>query len=849
MSVTRPRRTARNCRAVYALLLGGWLGWLAPAALGSPSPLEQGGLSTAQPDVRGVLDQYCVACHNQALLTADLALDTVDALNPSADPETWERVITKLRAGMMPPGGVTPRPDPESYKAVAGWLEAELDQAWAADPRPNPGRVNAVHRLNRTEYNNAINDLLGLQVDVRDQLPGDETSDGGFDNVADALTISPLHMERYLSVARRVTRLATGLPPFGPGSERYVADDVKPQDVRMDEDLPFGSRGGLAVHHDFPVDGEYAISVRFQKNYAGYVRGMGWPQELDIRLDGTLIKRFTVGGGARAFRPAADSYGGAGAGFGWAGSPEWEAYMQIHANQGVEVRVPIQAGRRVLGVSFVRDIRKDEQLVPQPPQQVRGQIDAFNHDYMGLAGVLEVYIDGPYEAGGTATDTDSRNAIFTCQPEVDEEEEACATEVLSRMARQAYRRPVTSDDITTLLRFFDFGREESGSFDHGIQFALERILVDPDFLLRIVRDPVSDVAGEGEPYALSDLEIASRLAFFLWGSVPDETLLELAAEGRLTAPPILREQVRRMLADPRAARALVQGFASQWLNLRLMDSLDLQDDIYIEFDHNLREAMERETELFVESTFREDRSVVELLSADYTYLNERLARHYDIPNVTGSHFRRVKLPDSAERGGLLGHASLLALTSYPDRTAPVLRGKWFLENMLGVKVPPPPPNIDTSLDSEEGGAAVGSKSIRDRLAMHRSNSLCASCHSFLDPLGFALEGYDSAGGRRSVDELGNPVEETGAWPTGEQVVGLPGLREKLLEQEEQFVRTLTGKLMQYALGRELEFYDWPAVRTIVRDASAAHYPWSSIILGIVESPQFLNRAGPAESGR
>ena len=869
----QPGRTSRaGYAATYALVLSTGIAGVALVGLGSSSSLEpvapfygpglhwiqtavaEGEATTDEPDVRAVLNTYCVACHNQALFTADLALDTVDASNPSSHPETWEKVITRLRTGTMPPGGV-PRPDPETYQAVAEWLEQELDQAWASSPNPNPGRITSVHRLNRTEYNNAIRDLLALDVDVKSQLPGDETADGSFDNMAVNLTISSTHMERYLSVARQVTRLATGLPP-APGAERYVTSDDKRQGDRMSEDLPLGSRGGLAVRHHFPTDGEYVISLRLQENYANYMKGMGWQQEIDVRLDGELLERFAVGGGGEPFRPGPHSYEGAGGGPGWAGSPEWEEYMQVTSVEGLSVRVRVPAGPHLVGVSFPRDVWEDESFLPQPSKQARGQADAFNANRMGYAGVRELHIEGPYEAAGIARDTPSRRQIFICEPEIEAEEEACASRILSRMARRAYRRPVTDEEVQDLLGFFRFGRDDGGSFDHGIQFGLERILADPSFLLRVYRDPPSEQPapqrqGSGalaaqeltvdqEAYPLSDLEVASRLSFFLWSSIPDNALLDLAEQGRLTDPQVLREQAKRMLADSRAIDALVGDFASQWLTLRRLGDHTLRARLYIDYDGNLREAMGKETELFIASTIREDRSVLDLLGADYTFLNERLARHYKIPNVSGGHFRRVTLPNLEERGGLLGQASLLAVTSYPDRTTPVLRGKWLLENILGMDVPPPPPNVDTSLDTDEPSTA--SLPIRELLARHRKDPMCASCHSILDPMGFALEGYDAAGGLRTIDEKGNPVDDIGRWPTGVEIEGLSGLRTMLLGQGEQFARTVTAKLMSYAVGRELEYFDRPAVRSIVNDAEPGGFRWSSIILGIVESPQFLTRA-------
>jgi hypothetical protein len=458
---------------------------------------------------------------------------------------------------------------------------------------------------------------------------------------------------------------------------------------------------------------------------------------------------------------------------------------------------------------------------------------------MDHASVSAVQIGGPYQIAGPAKDTPSRRAIFVCQPKVQTEETACATKILSRMARLAYRRPVSDRDVRTLLEFFANGREDGGSFDSGIQYALERLLVDPDFLLRVHRDPAT-VAGGRSVYRLSDVEIASRLSFFLWSSIPDERLLDLAERGQLTRPPILEQQVRRMLADPRALGALVDNFAAQWLNLRRVGEVLVDPDKYPDFDDNLLQAFKKETELFVASTLREDRSVKDLLNANYTFVNERLARHYGIPGIYGSRFRRVTLTNAEQRGGLLGEGALLATTSYPDRTSPVLRGKWLVNNIFGLPVPPPPPGVDTNLADPKPGAAP--VSIRERLAQHRANPSCASCHSLIDPLGFALENFDAIGGWRTIDESGTPVDASGTTASGAKVEGLSGLRALLLAEPEQFPRTVTEKLMAYALGRRLEYYDRPTVRRIVRDAAARDYRWSSLVLGIVESPAFLMRA-------
>jgi mono/diheme cytochrome c family protein len=837
-----PARTAAGLR-VLALIAGAGvtltLSGVRIAARPRPNPAQ----AISVPDrasPRALVDQYCVSCHSARLRTAGLDLETLDLTTPGPNAETWEKVIAKLRAGSMPPPG-RPRPDNATYHATASRLEREVDRAWEA--KPNPGRIAAVHRLNRAEYNNAIRDLLALDVDVKPLLPGDETADGSFDNFADSLSISTSHLERYLSVARQVTRLAVGLPPASPGLERFEIPLFVMQDDRQSEDLPLGSRGGMAIRHDFAVDGEYLVKIRLQRQYQDYLKGMGWPQQLDVRLDGKLLKRFSVGGKAQG-RAAAASYAGDGEP-GFAGDDSWEKYMQVGGDAGLEVRAPIAAGPHIVGVSFVRELWEPEGL-PQPLQ--RGRVIANDQVYMDHANVGSVSIGGPFSGLGARDsrlieNTPSRRAIFICRPasveriqsrrsspEIDASEVGCATKILSRMARLAYRRPVTSADTNTLNGFFDEGRRDTGTFDGGIQFALERLLVDPDFLLRVYRS-----TGR-----LSDLEVASRLSFFLWSSIPDDRLLTLAERGQLTKPAILEQQVRRMLADPRAVDALVGNFAAQWLNLRRVEEVVVDPERYPNYDLSLLQAFQRETELFVGSTIREDRGVASLLDADYTFVNERLARHYGIPGIYGSRFRRVTLPNHDERGGLLAHGALLATTSYPDRTSPVLRGKFLLNNIFGLPVPPPPPGVDTNLENKPGAA---SKTIRERLAQHRQNPSCSSCHSVIDPLGFALENFDVIGGWRTIDEAGKPVDASGATVGGDKVDGLGGLRALLLARPEQFPRTVTEKLLSYALGRRLEYSDQPAVRKIVRDAAPGGYHWSSLILGIVESPPFLMRAG------
>ena len=699
--------------------------------------------------IQGVINNYCISCHNEKARVAGLALDGLDASNPASHPEVWERVVEKLRAGSMPPPG-RPRPDKVTYRTAANGLEAELDRAWAA--RPEPGRIGAVHRLNRTEYGNAIRDLFGLDplsIDITSQLPGDETADGSFDNFADVLSISTSHLERYMSVARQVTRRAAGLAPPNPVIHTFEVPLHATQEDRESEDLPLASRGGIAVRYHFPVDGEYTIVIRLQRNYQDYIKGMGWEQHLDVRLDGKLLKRFAVGGRAQG-RAAGASYAGDG-GPGFAGAPEWEKYMQIDGDADLKLRLPVAAGSRVVGVSFAREFWMPQGL-PQPLQ--RGRVITNDEVYMGNANLASVQIGGPYSAEslkGKEQPGQGNPRVFLCYPRAASEEKSCATKIFSRLARLAYRRPVNSADLQGLMTFFESGRRDGGSFDAGIQFALERMLVDPDFLLRVYLEPTPSVPS-ARVYRLSDIELASRLAFFIWSSIPDETLLSLAEKGRLSDPAVLEQQVKRMLADARGVEALVDDFASQWLNLRRITEVVVDPRRYPHYDLTLMAAFKRETELFVGNGIRADRSVIELLSADYTFVNEKLARHYGIPGIYGSRFRRVTLPNRDQRGGLLAHGSLLATTSYPDRTSPVLRGKFLLDNIFGLSVPPPPPGVDTNLPAAAPGAPP--PSIRQRLAAHRSNPSCASCHALIDPLGFSLENFDVIGGWRGVDESG-----------------------------------------------------------------------------------------------
>lgn len=778
-------------------------------------------------DAQQLVNTYCVACHNDVLATAEFSVQGIDFDNPGDHAESLEKVIKKLRSQMMPPAGM-PRPDFETYGLMTTWLETELDAAWAASP--NPGRATPLHRMNRYEYNNTINNLLGIDVDVMDLLPGDPTADGSFDNIAASLPFTTAHMERYMSVAREVTRLATGLPPVGPSVATYEIPLYMSQDWRQTEDMPFGSRGGVSVNHYFPVDGEYEIKVALETNYQDYIKGLGWAQLLEVRLDGRLLQRFSIGGEAPG-TPAPLSFSGTGE----PGSTDWEQYMLYQAGEGLEVRVPVTAGPHTITASYVRQQVEDEGI-PQPRQG--GRLPANDEAYLAYQKVHAVEIGGPFIAMGNATDSPSRRAIFSCYPEQVSEEQDCAVEILERLARQAYRRAVTDEDLALLLGFFNDGREQGGRFDEGIQFALEYLISDPEFLIRSYQQP-SQVAAN-ELYQLSDNELASRLSFFLWSTAPDEELLRLAENDQLSNPAIYEQQVRRLLADKRAVSTLVEDFAAQWLNLRRLEEVNINTVLFPDYDVSLIEAFARETEMFVAESIKADDSIMELIGAEHTYVNERLAQHYGIEEVYGSRFRRAALPDRNQRGGLLAQGALLTVTSYPGRTSPVLRGKWLLDNMLGTPPPPPPPNVPILAEAASGDSPT---SIRERLAQHRVDPVCSSCHVVIDPIGFALENFDVIGAWREFDEAGNPVDPNGNYPGGIEFTGFADLRDWMMDRPDQFAHTLTEKLMTYALGRRVEHYDQPVIRQIVREAAQQDYRWSAIVLGITQSPPFtMSRA-------
>ena len=784
------------------------------AAQIQPTP-QTPALSSSPVVPRAVIDTYCVSCHNDRLKVAGLALDNADADHAGARAELWEKVLRKLRAREMPPPG-RPRPDAATYAAMTALLEKTLDDAASANP--NPGRV-AVHRLNRTEYKNAVRDLLGLQIDSKSLLSADEADQEGFDNVASVLSVSPALLEGYLSAARTISRLAVGDPTINPVADVFKILTAEVQDERTREDLPFGSHGGTAIPYHFPLDGEYQIKVLLRRQLYLYIIGMGEPHQMDIRLDGVLIKRFEVGGKARGMTMP-ESFAG-----NTQGDPEFEEYMHT-ADAGLEVRLPVKAGTHNVGVSFVRRFWEPEGVL-QPAQ--RGFARTTNELYHGYPAVASVAIAGPYQTAGMTGDSPSRRKIFVCRPKDAISEEPCARKILSTLATRAYRRPVTEPDVQTLLGFYQEGRA-GATFDAGIQRGLERVLAAPSFLFRIERAPAK--AAAGSVYRLNDVDLASRLSFFLWSSIPDDELLNTAIAQKLKQPAVLEQQVRRMLADPRS-RALVDNFVNQWLQMSKLTGLVPDVDAFPDFDENLRQAMRQETEEFVASQMREDRSVLDLLTANYSYVNERLARHYAIPNIYGNHFRKVTFGDGV-RGGLLGQASVLTVTSYPNRTSVVLRGKWLLANILGAPPPPPPADVPSL---KEPGQEGQPRSLRDRMEQHRNNPACAGCHQRMDPLGFALENFDALGKWRTAAD-GEKVDASASLPDGTTFEGIAGLRNLLLKHKDDYVRTLTEKLLAYSIGRGIEYYDLPAIRKITRESAKSDHLWSSLVLGIVRSTPF-----------
>jgi len=750
---------------------------------------------------RSTIDQYCVACHNDALLTANLSLQGLDIANLNDNGVLWEKVLRKLRNREMPPAGM-PRPDPDTYNALVAYLDSERNRIAEVDP--NPGRTT-LHRLNRTEYANAIRDLLTLEIDSAEMLPADDIG-YGFDNIGDVLTVSPLLLERYLSAAAKISRLAIGDTSLPVAYETYEVPKGLVQLNRMNEGMPFGSRGGLSVRHHFPVDGEYEFSVRLATGRYDQILGLERDRQLDLRLDDQRVDLFTI----EATQFAGMSVHGEG--------PTADSHLQI--------RVPVKAGTRSVTATFLKDT-----VIPEGIQ-IRAREAAF------FEGVGRLSITGPYEIEGPGT-TASRERIFICRPEAANEEEACAEEIITTLARRAYRRPINADDLPQLMDLYS-NAAAGGGFENGVRMALQKILVSPEFIFRMEFDPPDTEPGDA--YAVSDLELASRLSFFLWSSIPDDELLRLAENNQLSDAEILEQQTRRMMADPKS-KSLVSNFAGQWLFLRNIARVQPDPVAFPNFDENLRHALQRETELLVESMVQEDRSVVDILDSDYTFLNERLADHYGIEGVYGSEFRRVNLEDDARRG-LLGQASILTVTSYPNRTAPTIRGKWVLEQLLGTPPPPPPPNVP-SLAEDENTRVL---SMRERMEQHRANPACAVCHKMMDPLGFALENFDGLGRwRDTTGELDAQIDSSGILPDGTNFDGPMGLREVLLSKQDLFVETFTERLLTYALGRGVEHYDLPMVRKITREAADDNYTWSSIITGIVRSVPFQMRRASDDS--
>jgi Protein of unknown function (DUF1592)/Protein of unknown function (DUF1588)/Protein of unknown function (DUF1587)/Protein of unknown function (DUF1585)/Protein of unknown function (DUF1595)/Cytochrome C oxidase, cbb3-type, subunit III len=785
----------RACVALSACL-SSWLVLAVPVRAQTAGPLLPDASAS-----QAVVSRYCVSCHNGRLKTAGLELDRFDLSHVADHPDIWEKVVRKLRADAMPPAGA-PRPDAATSDRLRAWLEERLDAAAALTP--NPGRP-LLHRLNRAEYANAIRDLLALDVDAAALLPPDDSS-YGFDNVADVLGVSPVLLERYLTAANRVSALAVGETGLVPASETYRARQDLSQDQHI-EGLPLGTIGGMQARHTFPLDAEYGLQIKLFRTNLNAIRGTEFPHQLEVTVDGARVFFDTVGGE----RDATAVF-----------NNPTNASDAIDAR--LKARVRVTAGPHVIGVAFLRDISEGSRRL-QP--FVRSSADTY--DITGRPHVSSITIAGPYNATGPG-DTPSRRRIFVC---------TCPTQIVSTLARRAFRRPVAAKDLEPLMRFYEAGRKEAG-FERGIQFALERILASPEFVFRAEPDPPS--VAPGSVYRLGDLALASRLSFFLWSSIPDDELLTAASRRTLTRGAVFEQQVRRMLSDPRAG-ALVSNFAGQWLQLRNLNSAQPISTEFPDFDDNLRQGFRRETELLFETVMREDRSVLELLTADFTYVNERLARHYGMPNVYGSRMRRVPVADPARRG-ILGHGSILTVTSHADRTSPVVRGKWILENLLGV--PPPPPLPGVSLEDEGDEAAP--RTMRERMERHRANPQCASCHRLMDPLGFALENFDAVGAWRTTD-AGKPIDTAGQLINGARVDGVVALREALLKRPEVFVSTMTEKLLVYALGRGLDATDMPAVRTIVRNASAGGYRFSSLVLGIASSVPFRSRTARSDMGR
>ena len=780
----------------------------------SLAPLTAQAQSAAAVDHSGVVTKYCVTCHNERTKIAGLMLDKANVTDPSATADVWEKAIRKMRVGMMPPQGA-PHPDAAAQTALISYLQTSLDRAGTL--HPNPGRP-LVHRLNRAEYANAIRDLLALDVDASALLPPDDAA-YGFDNIADALGISPVLLERYLTAAGKISSLAVGDPSTGPAGETFRIRQDASQDIHI-EGLPVGTVGGILAKITLPLDGTYDFSIKLFRTNLGVVRGLEYEHQLEYTVDGARVHISRVGG-----------------------DEDFRANLKNMTKAGDDVenrahiRIPLKAGPHVITAAFVERSDAINPLRLQPfVRSSNDTLDTIGHPHLDT-----FTLTGPYDATGAGT-TPSRTRIFSCRPATKGEEDACARRIIATLARRAYRGQVVAGDLERLHDFYTLGRKQ-GTFETGVQTALQRILASPKFAFRVERDP-ADVAA-GSVYRISDVELASRLSFFLWSSIPDDQLLRVAATGTLHTPAVLHQQVRRMLADEKSD-ALIQNFAGQWLYLRNLKSFQPNSLEFPDFDDNLRQAFQRETELFFASIMHEDRNVLDLMTADYTFLNERLAKHYGISGVYGSHYRRVTLTDEA-RKGLLGKGAILMVTSHPDRTSPVVRGKWVLDNLLSAPVPPMPNNVPPlNEDANRGGKIL---TMRERMEEHRKNPVCAACHKIMDPIGLSMENFDATGAWRTRDggTLGNPINATGELLDGSKIDGVITLRQALLKQPELFVGTVAEKLMIYGLGRGLAYYDMPEVRKIVHDSAAQNYRFSSLILGVVDSPAFQKRMKVGDS--
>jgi mono/diheme cytochrome c family protein len=781
------------------------------------------------PAEQSLMKQYCMGCHNQKAKLGGLVLDPAYLENPGTHAALLEKVLRKVEAGVMPPAGA-PKPSKEQFEQFVARTAGDLDAYAAA--HPNPGRTEALHRLNRAEYQNCVRDLLGLEINAGDLLPADDGS-YGFDNIAGVLKVSQTLTERYLSVAGTVTRLALGEAPKTPEAVEVRLPPGLPQYDHI-EGLPFGTRGGALIHHITPASGEYDIRVTLQRASGGAISGLTEQHDMEISIDGKQVRMFQV-------KPLPQGRGGAGA-----GAAAKDAGPKKEADADLHFRTELKAGPRDIGVAFLIKDHAEDTSLREPFKRLDNS--GGNGVNLSQPHVASVIITGPFQTTEPqkAEDTPSRKKIFVCYPRTAEEESGCAEKIFANLARRAYRRPATEKDIQILMSTYREGRKE-GDFESGIEVGLRRLLVSPEFLFRVERDPAK--AAPGTNYRVSDLELASRLSFFLWSSLPDDELIDLAVKGKLHEPGTLHAQTLRMLADGRS-KAIVENFAGQWLYLRNLPAATPNLDMFPDFDEGLRQDMRRETELFFGSIIHQDRSVLTLLNANYTYLNERLAKHYGIPNVYGSHFRKVDLGELAPvRGGLLGQGSILTVTSHNDRTSPVVRGKWILENILGTPPSPPPANVPPlSSESNLNGKQL---SMRERMAEHAKNPVCANCHAVFEPSGLALENFDATGVWRDYDntpavpwvrtEGSAAIDASGKLPDGTTFNGPAELKLALLSKPERFVTTITEKLMIYALGRGLEYYDMPAVRAIVKQSATADYKFSTLVLGVVDSPPFLMR--------